>query len=67
MKKQATGYCPAIDEEITISVDYIYSSSLAEGELWVKNLISDCPATSGVPCHLKSCPIADYLPENIPF
>lgn len=67
MKKQVSGYCPAIGRETTISVDYIYSSALLEGELWVKGLISDCPAKRGIPCGLDSCPIADLLPENIPF
>lgn len=67
MKKQVTGFCPSVGKDVTITVDYIYSSSFAEGELWVKNLISDCPSVKGTQCHVETCPIADLLPENIPF
>lgn len=67
MKKQVTGFCPAAGKDVKITVDYIYSDSLLEGKMWVKDLISDCPSKRGLPCCVEPCPIADLLPENIPF
>lgn len=63
MKKLVSGYCPVAEENMEISVTYIYSESFREA-IWVKDK-ADCPVAGSGLCSAEVCPLRSSLPENI--
>ncbi len=59
-----TGYCPTLDKDHSIEVDYINTSTL-QGRSYIKGLFTCEVVSFGGDCsYVKDCPLYKQAPEE---
>lgn len=63
MRKRIAGFCPHLEKECVIEVNYINSSTF-EGEAYTKGRFS-CDYKEIASCNPNTCPIYKRAPQDI--